>query len=96
MSDIFSLKTVPFTAELGMALKNFRIENKVTAKKSFSLPLSAIIYLGCHIGYKKRSPPRNYNSLGRASSTKENRNNTSKLQMSVYSYILCNLDWYNN
>lgn len=32
MSDIFSLKTVPITEELGMALKNFRIENKVTAK----------------------------------------------------------------
>lgn len=32
MSDIFTLKTVPFTPELGMALKNFRIENKITAK----------------------------------------------------------------
>lgn len=32
MSDIFTLKTVPLTPELGMALKNFRIENKVTAK----------------------------------------------------------------
>ena len=32
MSDIFTLKTVPITPELGMALKNFRIENKVTAK----------------------------------------------------------------
>lgn len=32
MSDIFTLKTVPLTPELGMALKNFRIENKITAK----------------------------------------------------------------
>lgn len=32
MSDMFTLKTVPLTPELGMALKNFRIENKVTAK----------------------------------------------------------------
>lgn len=32
MSDIFTLKTVPFTPELGMVLKNFRIENKTTAK----------------------------------------------------------------
>jgi len=32
MSDIFTLKTVPLTPELGMVLKNFRIENKVTAK----------------------------------------------------------------
>lgn len=32
MSDMFTLKTVPFTSELGMALKNFRIENKVYAK----------------------------------------------------------------
>lgn len=32
MSDIFSLKTVNMTPELGMALKNFRIENKQTAK----------------------------------------------------------------
>lgn len=32
MSDIFSLKSVPLNAELGMALKNFRIENKVTAR----------------------------------------------------------------
>lgn len=32
MSDIFTLKTVPLTPELGMALKNFRIEKKVTAK----------------------------------------------------------------
>lgn len=32
MSDIFTLKAVPLTPELGMALKNFRIENKVTAK----------------------------------------------------------------
>lgn len=32
MSDIFTLKIVPLTPELGMALKNFRIENKVTAK----------------------------------------------------------------
>ena len=32
MSDIFSLKTVNMTPELGMALKNFRIENKTTAK----------------------------------------------------------------
>lgn len=31
MSDIFSLKTVQITPELGMALKNFRIENEVTA-----------------------------------------------------------------
>ena len=33
MSDIFSIKTVPITPELGMALKNYRIENKITAKK---------------------------------------------------------------
>ena len=32
MSDIFSIKTVPITPELGMALKNYRIENKITAK----------------------------------------------------------------
>lgn len=32
MSDLFSLKTVPITPELGMALKNFRIEKKITAK----------------------------------------------------------------
>ena len=32
MSDMFTLKTIPLTPELGMALKNFRIENKVTAK----------------------------------------------------------------
>ena len=32
MSDIFTLKSVPFTSELGMALKNFRIERKITAK----------------------------------------------------------------
>lgn len=32
MSDIFTLKTVPLTQELGMTLKNFRIENKKTAK----------------------------------------------------------------
>lgn len=32
MSDIFTLKTVPLTPELGMALKNFRIENNKTAK----------------------------------------------------------------
>lgn len=32
MSDIFTLKTVALTPELGMAIKNFRIENKVTAK----------------------------------------------------------------
>ena len=31
MSDFFSLKTVQITPELGMALKNFRIENEVTA-----------------------------------------------------------------
>lgn len=32
MSDMFALKTVPLTPDIGMALKNFRIENKVTAK----------------------------------------------------------------
>lgn len=32
MSDIFTLQTVPLTPDIGMALKNFRIENKVTAK----------------------------------------------------------------
>ena len=32
MSDIFSLKTVNMTPELGMALKNFRIENKKKKK----------------------------------------------------------------
>lgn len=32
MSDIFSLKSVPLTPELGMVLKNFRIENNITAK----------------------------------------------------------------
>ena len=32
MSDIFSLKTVNMTPELGMALKNFRIENKQQQK----------------------------------------------------------------
>lgn len=32
MSDIFSIETVPITPEIGMALKNFRIENKITAK----------------------------------------------------------------
>ena len=32
MSDIFTLKSAPFTPELGMALKNFRIERKITAK----------------------------------------------------------------
>lgn len=32
MNDIFTLKSIPFTSELGMALKNFRIEKKVTAK----------------------------------------------------------------
>ena len=32
MSDIFTLKTITLTPELGMALKNFRIENKITAK----------------------------------------------------------------
>lgn len=32
MSDIFTLENIPFTSELGMALKNFRIEKKVTAK----------------------------------------------------------------
>lgn len=32
MSDIFTLQTVPLTPDIGMALKNFRIENKITAK----------------------------------------------------------------
>jgi len=32
MSDIFTLKSIPLTPDIGMALKNFRIENKVTAK----------------------------------------------------------------
>lgn len=32
MSDIFSLKTIPITPELGMAFKNFRIEHEITAK----------------------------------------------------------------
>lgn len=32
MNDIFSLKIVPITPEFGMALKNFRIENEITAK----------------------------------------------------------------
>ena len=32
MSDMFTLRTVPLTPDIGMALKNFRIENKVTAK----------------------------------------------------------------
>lgn len=32
MSDIFTLKTIPVTAELGMALKNFRISHERTAK----------------------------------------------------------------
>lgn len=32
MSDIFTIQTVPLTPDIGMALKNFRIENKVTAK----------------------------------------------------------------
>lgn len=32
MSDIFTLKTIPLTPDIGMTLKNFRIENKVTAK----------------------------------------------------------------
>lgn len=32
MSDIFTLKFVPVNSELGMALKNFRIEKKITAK----------------------------------------------------------------
>lgn len=32
MSDIFTLKSIPVTPDIGMALKNFRIENKVTAK----------------------------------------------------------------
>jgi transcriptional regulator with XRE-family HTH domain len=32
MSDIFTLKTIPLNPELGMALKNFRVEKKVTAK----------------------------------------------------------------
>lgn len=31
MSDIFSLNTVQITPELGMALKNFRIEHETTA-----------------------------------------------------------------
>ena len=31
MSDIFTLKTIPLTAEIGMALKNFRIEHEITA-----------------------------------------------------------------
>ena len=32
MSDIFTIQTVPLTSDIGMALKNFRIENKITAK----------------------------------------------------------------
>lgn len=32
MNDIFTLQTVPLTPDIGMALKNFRIENKITAK----------------------------------------------------------------
>lgn len=32
MNDIFTIKTIPLTQDIGMALKNFRIENKVTAK----------------------------------------------------------------
>lgn len=32
MSDIFTLQIVPLTPDIGMALKNFRIENKITAK----------------------------------------------------------------
>lgn len=32
MCEMFSIKSVPLTPELGMALKNFRIENSVTAK----------------------------------------------------------------
>lgn len=32
MSDIFTLESIPLTQELGMALKNFRIEKSVTAK----------------------------------------------------------------
>lgn len=32
MSDIFTLQAVPLTPDIGMALKNFRIENKMTAK----------------------------------------------------------------
>lgn len=32
MSDIFTLTSIPLTQELGMALKNFRIENSLTAK----------------------------------------------------------------
>lgn len=32
MSDMFTLKTVPLNSEIGMALKNFRIQHNVTAK----------------------------------------------------------------
>jgi len=32
MSNLFTLKSIPINAELGMTLKNFRIENEVTAK----------------------------------------------------------------
>ena len=32
MSDIFTIETIAITPDIGMALKNFRIENKVTAK----------------------------------------------------------------
>lgn len=32
MSDLFTLKSIPLTSEIGMVFKNFRIENKVTAK----------------------------------------------------------------
>lgn len=31
MADIFTLQTVPMTSEIGMALKNFRIEHEITA-----------------------------------------------------------------
>lgn len=32
MNDIFTIESIPLTQELGMALKNFRIENSITAK----------------------------------------------------------------
>lgn len=46
MSDIFSLNTVQITPELGMALKNFRIEHETTATsiiEEFPNPLVTLL-----------------------------------------------------
>ena len=37
MSDMFTLKSVSITSDIGMALKNFRIEHDVTAKSITSV-----------------------------------------------------------